>query len=299
MGRYSNVSSVSKRRKGSAAAASEHWLVPHMKRYYEPNKPAILAVGLVLFPICIRLLLPSVEISSFIMLPMKESLPQVWNVMQSWLTPSMLFLVLNLVIGTIAVTSGRGPNKDKKKSTGHIQWNAFEKHEEWIQEKTEEDEEDEEEEEWPIKPPLVEPPNPVVSRKPRHFSPLIERPKPAFSGKTHEFPPLVEPPNPNPVFSPQNHHFSPAVERTNRVFSRRTRHFSHVSRNKTEMPTSIKVVEAACTEDLTNSMEEEDIASPDSPSTEEFNAKAADFIYKFKQQLVLQRMQSYKERRGK
>lgn len=111
MGGYSNVDCMSRirRKRRRSASVSELWLVPLMERYYEPRKPAIVAVGLVLLPICIRFVLPSIEISRFVMVPLKESLPEVCNVMHTWLTPSMLFVLLNLVIGTIAVTSSRGP----------------------------------------------------------------------------------------------------------------------------------------------------------------------------------------------
>ncbi|KAK8948607.1 hypothetical protein KSP39_PZI005855 [Platanthera zijinensis] len=34
-----------------------------------------------------------------------ESLPSIWLLMHSWLTPAVLFVLLNLVIGTIALTS--------------------------------------------------------------------------------------------------------------------------------------------------------------------------------------------------
>ncbi|KAF9590392.1 hypothetical protein IFM89_034185 [Coptis chinensis] len=37
---------------------------------------------------------------------LEESIPAVWASMNSWFTPTLLFVFLNLMIGTIAITSG-------------------------------------------------------------------------------------------------------------------------------------------------------------------------------------------------
>lgn len=294
--------SRSRRKRRRSISVSEVWLVPLMKRYYEPNKPAIVAVGLVLLPICIRFVLPSIEISRFVMLPVKESLPQVWNVMHTWLTPSKLFVLLNLVIGTIAVTSSRGPTNgnNNKKKAGNIRRTTFDKN----GEKFEEDDE-EEEVKLPIRRPLVEPsrpkkhkfpkrkaPNPpIFSQKTHRFSPQVESSNPSeFRRKTHQFSSLIDPPIP-PQFSGNDHEFSPLVEPT--------QIFSHVGMNKSKVPASINVWEVPHNEDMTSSVKVEDDTSPDGLSTDELNAMADNFIHNFKQQLMLQRVQSYNERRGK
>lgn len=304
MGRYSNVDSMSKhrRKRRRSLSVSELWLIPLMKRYYEPNKPAIVAVGLVLLPICIRFVLPSIEISRFVMLPLKESLPQVWNVKHTWLTPSMLFVLLNLVIGTIAVTSSRGPTNgnNKKKKAGNIHRTKFDQHGEKY------DDDDDEEMEQPIRRPLVEPsrpkkhkfpmgkaPNPpVFSQKTHPFSSLVEPSNPPdFLRKPHQFSPLIDPPKPPPHFSGKTHDFSPLVEPT--------QSFSHVSMNKSKVPPSLNVLEVPDDEDMSSSVNVGDDTRPDGPSIDELNAMADNFIQNFKQQLMLQRVQSLKERRGK
>lgn len=302
MGRHANGDSMSRnRRKRRSLSVSELWLIPLMKRYYEPNKPAIVAAGLVLLPICIRFVLPSIEISRFVMLPLKESLPQVWNVKHTWLTPSMLFVLLNLVIGTIAVTSSRGPTNgdNKKKKAGNIPRTNFDKHGETY------DDDEEEVVEQPISRPLVEPsrpkkqkfpmgkpPNPpVFSQKTHRFSSLVEPPNPpGFLRKTHEFSPLIDPPKP-PQFSGKAHEFSPPVEPT--------QSFSHVGKNKSKVPPSLNVLEVPHDEDMSSSVMVEDDTSPDGISIDELNAMADNFIQNFKQQLKLQRVQSFNERSGK
>lgn len=303
MGGYSNVDSMSRirRKRRRSASVSELWLVPLMERYYEPNKPAIVAAGLVLLPICIRFVLPSIEISRFVMVPLKESLPQVCDVMHTWLTPSMLFVLLNLVIGTIAVTSSRGPNNGNtnKKKAGNMRRTTFDKHGQNFEE---------EEEELQFRPPLVEPsrpkrhkfpkgkaPNPpVFSQKTHRFSPQVESSNPPeFLRKTHQFSPPIDPPI-DPPFPPQfsgkPHDFSPMVEPT--------QSFSHLGMNKSKVAAS-NVFEVPHNEDMTNCVRTEDGTNPDGLSTDELNAMADNFIHNFKQQLMLQRIQSRNGRRGK
>ncbi|KAF6157033.1 hypothetical protein GIB67_041494 [Kingdonia uniflora] len=50
-----------------------------------------------------------------------ESLPAIWASMNSWFTPTVLFLLLNLMIGTIAVTSGLASPKSDSKQPQHQQ----------------------------------------------------------------------------------------------------------------------------------------------------------------------------------
>lgn len=234
------------------------------------------------------------------MVPLKESLPQVCNVMQTWLTPSMLFVFLNLVIGTIAVTSSRGPTSgnNNKKKAGIMRRTTFDKHGQKL-------EEEEEEEQLQFRPPLVEPsrpkkhkfpvgkaPNPpVFSQKTHRFSPQVDSSNPPeFLRKSHQFSPPIDPPIP-PQFSGKSHDFSPLVEPT--------QSFSHVGMNKSKVSASINVLEVPDNEDMANSVRTEDDKSPDGLSTDELNAMAENFIHNFKQQLMLQRIESRKERRGK
>ncbi|KAL5559431.1 hypothetical protein UlMin_035642 [Ulmus minor] len=44
----------------------------------------------------------------------EESVPSIWASMNSWFTPTVLFVVLNLMIGTIAITSSLGTHKPRE-----------------------------------------------------------------------------------------------------------------------------------------------------------------------------------------
>ncbi|KAH9319174.1 hypothetical protein KI387_020943 [Taxus chinensis] len=254
----------SRRRNRSGISMAELWLIPLMERYYEPNKTAIVALAVVLLPFCIRFLIPSVKIT----LPLP--LPDLWNFMPTWITPPLLFLLLNLVIGTIAVTSTRNPNKKKKKkidkikNAASIPWNASGTHEESF---FEEDEENTLEQ--TVSTPLVEPSNPILRRRARH------KPPPAEDPNVPRSPSLVEP-RPHPSLN-----------------------FSRVGRNKSESPAFVRVLEVPPTSNLMRSVEGEEKNGTDTNTTEELNAKADDFIQKFKQQLMLQRLQSFRERQGR
>ncbi|KAJ4957613.1 hypothetical protein NE237_024724 [Protea cynaroides] len=45
----------------------------------------------------------------------EESLPSIWASVYSWFTPTVFFVLLNLMIGTIAISSGLGTKKNQAK----------------------------------------------------------------------------------------------------------------------------------------------------------------------------------------
>ncbi|KAF8388817.1 hypothetical protein HHK36_025497 [Tetracentron sinense] len=47
---------------------------------------------------------------------LEESIPSIWASMNSWFTPTVLFVLLNLMIGTIAVTSRLGTQKQQQQT---------------------------------------------------------------------------------------------------------------------------------------------------------------------------------------
>ncbi|GLJ30888.1 hypothetical protein SUGI_0614490 [Cryptomeria japonica] len=193
-------------------------------------------------------------------------LPHLWKVVHTWVTPTTLLLLLNLVVCTIVVTSTRDPSKKKKRvyNGGSILCNAFGTYEEHALKQG-------------VSIPLVEPPVPFFLPKRALKVPPPQHPNTPV--KPNEPPPLVKPPKPPSSIDPE------AIS------------FSHLGKNKSESPAFISVLEVPPTGNWINSYEVEDDASTDDPATDELNAKADDFIQKFKQQLMLQRLQSYRERK--
>eukprot|EP01018_Ginkgo_biloba_P026423 Gb_15156 [translate_table: standard] len=251
-------------------------------------------------------------------------LSQVWAAMHSWFTAPVLFVLVNIVIGSIAVTSARlmrnnnpPPTNDGRPNSmftrllsgnfsrrriydDDLPWNTFQRQDTMNAEieadkKEEEPEEEEEkkreeetetvhkeqeeaEKKWNFEaveaqePVRIEPEAPVVRIEPE--SPVLSRRSPHLSKSKSDTPPtgnLRPPPLPT------------RLKKSGTFES----NFGHFGEEMDIIPAFVGSQDKI-----------EDSGNPDSSSTGEVDAKAENFIQKFKQQLKLQRIESlmrYKE----
>jgi len=217
-----------------------------------------------------------------------EALSQMWVAMLSWFTPTVLFVLLNAVIGTIVVTSGMrqsnntNTNKDLRRNPSLLyRLSSFGLSRGRVEEVVEFENQEEEEEEEKMPDAVV-----VEEEKPR--AKMTEERKSEVEVKTggtsvktqkkkisnglgrskSDTPPTADL-HPTPL---------PRKLKKSGTFESPFSHFDSQA---------LRVLEA--TPEVVNTVESDDNGPED---TEEVNAKADDFINKFKHQLKLQRLDS-------
>ncbi|OVA04007.1 Protein of unknown function DUF761 [Macleaya cordata] len=223
---------------------------------------------------------------------LEESLPTIWATMNSWFTPTVLFVLLNLMIGTIFVASGFG-NKPQQQN-----------------------------EDQQKRPQLARVPSRLERLKSMNFYRFRSEDLNPFPSTTTT---IVNPPP-----EPETHQIQEQVSTQEpKEVPEKTQdevYNHHVTRTTSDtypasgsIPVKLpkKMKKSASAKSAFSHFEEEDIVEPrvPRPSTvregkkksgdlqsfgddEEVDAKADDFINKFKQQLKLQRLDSilrYKE----
>uniref|UniRef100_A0A5B7C5G4 DUF4408 domain-containing protein n=1 Tax=Davidia involucrata TaxID=16924 RepID=A0A5B7C5G4_DAVIN len=205
----------------------------------------------------------------------EPAVASMWAFMTSWFTPTILFCVLNLMIGTIFITSNfKTHNKEQQ--------NHSEDHE--------------------LRPQLVRPPSILERFRSINFSLYrSEQPDPLQPETTHHTdPPADQAPDQNQSHD-QDHHLTrsksaEASETPARVPVKMKKSASE----KLVVETSFEDVEASERQRPATVRERKTKGNETASSAEdeEVDAKADDFINRFKQQLKLQRLDSilrYKE----
>ncbi|XP_010262112.1 PREDICTED: uncharacterized protein LOC104600711 [Nelumbo nucifera] len=238
---------------------------------------------------------------------LEESVPSIWASMYSWFTPTVLFLLLNLMIGTIAVTSSLGSHKhDHNKDERHGHHPQLARAPSVLQRLKSINLYRYRSEEFNAFPTITtayQPPETEVVQK---IEPTEQH------QQVQEEDEVVEEEEEEEKVGRAVHHNPDQV------------HDHHVSRSKSDtkpssgdIPVKLpqKMKKSATTKSAFRHFEEEDIVERRRPSTvreneskasdlqsvgvdEEVDAKADDFINRFKQQLKLQRLDSimrYKE----
>ncbi|KAI3978259.1 hypothetical protein MKX01_003422 [Papaver californicum] len=235
-------------------------------------------------------------------------IPEIWTTMNSWCTPTILFVLMNLMIGVVAIASGFGtPAKPQQKQN---------------------------EDEKRLHPQLVRSPSRLDRLKSMNFYRFRSEDYNPFNSITTTIKPETETTTTHHVTqhnsSEDQTHEDDHSSEANDVVPERDldeiyNSHVHVQRTTSDtkpasgfMPTKLpkKMKKSASVKSAFSHFQEEDIVqTPKRPSTvkegktksndlqsfgddEEVDAKADDFINKFKQQLKLQRLDSilrYKE----
>eukprot|EP01018_Ginkgo_biloba_P026421 Gb_15157 [translate_table: standard] len=213
--------------------------------------------------------------------PVKEMVNQFWNVTRSWLTTPVLFVLLNIVIGSIAVTSAKSKRNNptapsmltRLMSSNFSRKTVYEddlieendivnaeiqENEQKIEDFTEEEEEEKNsaEEEQKAQPVWIEPPTSTVVPQRTHHSHRLTKSKSDTPPTGGQLPPPL-----------------PTRLKKSGTFDSDFSHF------------------------VAERVEEDYTRASDPRFATEVDAKAEDFIQKFKRQLKMQRIESFKRYR--